>query len=65
MVHTCNYGVGMRDLYYDQLEGIVAALVTMTQAVREAVERATTALLQTDAEAAEEVIAGALGLGPR
>ena len=47
----------MRDLYYDQLDGIVADLVTMTQAVREAVERATTALLHTEADAAEEVIA--------
>ena len=48
----------MRDLYYDQLDGIVADLVTMTQSVREAVERATTALLRADADAAEEVIAG-------
>jgi phosphate transport system protein len=48
----------MRDAYYDQLDGIVADLVTMTQTVREAVERATTALLTTDADAAESVIAG-------
>jgi phosphate transport system protein len=48
----------MRDLYYDQLDGIVADLVTMTESVRVAVERATAGLLQTDAEAAEGVIAG-------
>ena len=48
----------MRDAYYDQLDGIVADLVTMTESVRVAVERATTALLHIDAEAAESVIAG-------
>jgi phosphate transport system protein len=48
----------MRDAYYDQLDGIVADLVTMTQTVRGAVERATAALLTADADAAESVIAG-------
>ena len=48
----------MRDLYYDQLDAVVADLVAMTKDVRSAVERATTALLETDADAAEAVIAG-------
>ena len=48
----------MRDAYYDQLDGIVADLVTMTGSVRVAVERATTALLHIDAESAESVISG-------
>jgi len=48
----------MRDLYYDQLDAIVADLVSMTRTVRDAVERATSALLQADAVAAESVIAG-------
>ena len=48
----------MRDQYYDQLDAIVVDLVTMTQDVRTAVALATTALLETDAEAAEQVIAG-------
>ncbi len=48
----------MRDQYYDQLDAIVVDLVTMTRNVRTAVERATSALLETDAEAAESVIAG-------
>jgi len=45
-------------VYYDQLDDIVTDLVTMTGSVHQAVERATTALLQTDADAAESVIAG-------
>ncbi len=48
----------MRDQYYDQLDAIVADLVTMTRNVRTAVERATSALLETDSDAAESVIAG-------
>ncbi len=50
--------VHMRDLYNDHLEAIIADLVTMTQTVRGAVEQATAALLEADADAAETVIAG-------
>jgi phosphate transport system protein len=48
----------MRDLYNDQLEAIVGNLVSMTKTVRDAVEQATSALLEADADAAEAVIAG-------
>jgi len=48
----------MRDLYNDQLEAIIANLVSMTHTVRAAVEQATSALLEADADAAETVIAG-------
>ena len=48
----------MRDLYYDQLDGIVDALVAMTDAVRDSVREATSALLNARAEAAERVISG-------
>jgi len=48
----------MRDLYYDQLDGIVDDLVAMTGAVRDAVREATVALLSADGEAAESVISG-------
>ncbi len=46
----------MRDAYFDQLDTIVDELVTMTHEVREAVTRATQALLTADAEIAEQVI---------
>src|SRR5689334_6961553 len=46
----------MRDAYFDQLDAIVDELVTMTHEVREAVGRATQALLTADAEIAEKVI---------
>ena len=46
----------MRDAYFDQLDSIVDELVTMTHEVREAVARATHALLTADAEVAEKVI---------
>lgn len=46
----------MRDAYFDQLDTIVDELVTMTHEVREAVTRATQALLTADAEIAEKVI---------
>lgn len=48
----------MRDQYYDHLDTIVADLVSMTRTVGAAVERATSALLDADADAAESVIAG-------
>ena len=48
----------MRDLYYDQLDGIVDDLVAMTDAVRDSVREATSALLNARAEAAEHVISG-------
>jgi phosphate transport system protein len=48
----------MRDLYYDQLDGIVDDLVAMTDAVRDSVREATSALLNARAEAAEQVISG-------
>jgi phosphate transport system protein len=47
---------GMRDAYFDQLDAIVDELVTMSHEVREAVGRATQALLTADAEIAEKVI---------
>jgi phosphate transport system protein len=46
----------MRDAYFDQLDAIVDELVTMTHEVREAIARATRALLTADAEIAERVI---------
>ena len=46
----------MRDLYHGQLDTVVDDLVAMTGAVREAVRRATEALLGPDARVAEEVI---------
>jgi len=48
----------MRDLYNDQLDKIVTDMVAMTTTVRAAVEQATVALLDADADAAEAVIAG-------
>ena len=50
------YGGGMRDVYYDQLDGIIDELVTMTHQVQSAVRRASQALLEGDAEVAEDVI---------
>jgi phosphate transport system protein len=46
----------MRDVYYDQLDSIVDELVSMTQEVKHAVNQATKALLDADAEVAEQVI---------
>src|SRR4028119_1295712 len=48
----------MRDLYYDQLDGIVDDLVAMTDAVRDSVRAATSAVLNARADAAEQVISG-------
>jgi phosphate transport system protein len=47
----------MRDLFHDQLDGIIGDLVTMTRTVRTATHRATEALFSADAGAAEQVIA--------
>jgi len=46
----------MRNAYFDQLDSIVADLVTMTNEVQHAVAQATIALLTADAEIAEKVI---------
>ena len=46
----------MRDAYFEQLDGIVDDLVTMTHDVQTAVRRASRALLHADAEVAEQVI---------
>jgi phosphate transport system protein len=46
----------MRNAYYDQLDAVIDELVTMTHEVGTAVGKATQALLQADAEIAEQVI---------
>ena len=46
----------MRDAYYDQLDAVIDELVTMTHEVGTAVGQATRALLEADAEIAEQVI---------
>jgi phosphate transport system protein len=46
----------MRDAYYDQLDAVIDELVTMTHEVGDAVRQATRALLDADAEVAEQVI---------
>lgn len=46
----------MRDAYYDQLDAVVGELVTMTHEVKTAVGKATRALLEADADLAEQVI---------
>jgi phosphate transport system protein len=48
----------MRDLYHDQLDGILDDLVAMTGSVRDAVRESTDALLLAKPEAAESVISG-------
>jgi phosphate transport system protein len=48
----------MRNAYLDQLDSIVADLVTMTRDVQAAVREASRALLTADAETAERVISG-------
>lgn len=48
----------MRDQFYEQLDGVVDDLVSLTETVRTAVADATTALLEADARRAEAVIAG-------
>ena len=46
----------MRDAYYEQLDAIIDDLVEMTHSVQTAVNLATRALLEGDAELAEQVI---------
>jgi phosphate transport system protein len=46
----------MRDAYFDQLDAVIDELVTMTHEVGDAVHQATRALLEADAEVAEQVI---------
>jgi phosphate transport system protein len=46
----------MRDAYFDQLDAVIDELVTMTHEVGTAVGQATRALLEADAEIAEQVI---------
>lgn len=54
---TCpTYAPGMREMYHDQLESVIADLVSMTRDVQEATRQATAALLSADAESAERVI---------
>lgn len=48
----------MRDSYREKLDDILADLVQMSQTVATAVRKATTALLEVDIHAAEEVIGG-------
>ncbi|MEO5876670.1 MAG: phosphate signaling complex protein PhoU [Streptosporangiaceae bacterium] len=48
----------MRDAYHEELDGLSYKLVEMTQLVRSAMARATTALLDADARLAEDVIGG-------
>lgn len=46
----------MRTAYYDQLDAVIDELVAMTHEVGDAVHQATRALLEVDAEIAEQVI---------
>ena len=52
----------MRDLYHENLEGITSSLVDITRLAGEAIERATTALLDADLTAAEAVISGDIAI---
>jgi phosphate transport system protein len=48
----------MRSAYFDQLDGIVDELVSMTQQVQQSVARATHALLTADPDVADQVVEG-------
>ncbi|CAM3958274.1 phosphate signaling complex protein PhoU [Nocardiopsis rhodophaea] len=48
----------MRDTYHEELDALGSRLVEMTRLARHAVARATTALLDADLTAAQEVISG-------
>ncbi|PRY00730.1 phosphate signaling complex protein PhoU [Allonocardiopsis opalescens] len=48
----------MRDTYHEELDAVTDRLVRLTQLVRTAMARATTALLDADLQAAESVITG-------
>jgi phosphate transport system protein len=52
----------MRDQYQQQLDAILDELVTMTGRVRDALKRATQALLTADVAAAEAVISGDMAI---
>jgi phosphate transport system protein len=52
----------MRDQYQQQLDAVLAELVQMTGAVRDALKQATQALLTADVAAAEAVISGDLAI---
>lgn len=48
----------MRDTYHEELDALTERLVEMTRLCRHAIARATTALLDSDLDAAQEVISG-------
>ncbi|GAB3479856.1 phosphate signaling complex protein PhoU [Nocardiopsis coralliicola] len=48
----------MRDTYHEELDALSGRLVEMTRLARHAIARATTALLDADLSAAQEVISG-------
>jgi phosphate transport system protein len=52
----------MRDQYQQQLDAVLGELVVMTGGVRDALKKATYALLNADVAAAEEVITGDLAI---
>lgn len=52
------YAAGVRDQYHEDLEGITDSLVDLTRMAGSAINRATTALLEADLQAAEAVISG-------
>jgi phosphate transport system protein len=52
----------VRDLYHDELDGISASLVDITRLAGDAIDRATTALLDADLAAAEAVITGDIAI---
>ena len=56
------YGQSMRDQYQQQLDAVLTELVEMTGGVRDALKRATHALLRADVAAAEAVISGDLAI---
>jgi phosphate transport system protein len=52
------YASIVRDQYHEELEGITDSLVELTRLAGSAINRATTALLEADLQAAEAVISG-------
>jgi phosphate transport system protein len=52
------YAALVRDQYHEELEGITDSLVDITRMAGTAINRATTALLEADLQAAEAVISG-------
>jgi phosphate transport system protein len=57
LVTFCAYGVTMREAFHDQLDSIFHDLAEICQSVETSVRLATQALLNGDAEVAEQVIA--------